>query len=88
MLNFSAGEIMKCPVCNSEDIAEYVVGRPVKDDSCFIFMGCFEKKDMPVYHCNNCKLDFDADMKIWGKKVKSICIQKLLFVCRKLINMQ
>ena len=74
---------IKCPNCGSEEISEYMIGRPVNiDDPRFIYIGCFERKNVPSYHCNSCHMDYDENMELW----EANWIQKLVFVCKKFLG--
>lgn len=57
---------LKCPYCDSENIAEYLWGTPflsaeleeeLKNNK-VVLGGCCMDKHAPAYHCNTCEKDF------------------------------
>ncbi len=62
------GHMKKCPKCGKE-LVRIVYGMPTAEtfeaaERKEVFIGGCEVGDnMPVYHCYNCILDFDKDLK-------------------------
>lgn len=57
---------MKCPKCNSKNVGKYLYGLPdyneklqkKMDKGKIIIAGCCIDGGEPLYHCNECQLDW------------------------------
>ena len=64
--DFDFANIPSCPVCNSNQVATFIYGKPSLtrliiegfESGKFISGGCMIRESAPKWHCYNCNRDF------------------------------